>query len=475
MIKVDPTLLIIIAEVVVGLVVILAAVLFFFIKRRKADKQALADLNKHLKTDTDKRQKVLEESIAKSCGGGENNDEVATENEEMAKKWCDKENAFYSRLVTMYIQRDSTALKSLDKLLHEYTSSHLDAVAMVRERFDAERSELSEELGQRLEKLEQDGQTLASEVGALKDENQRLSTELEKANTEIDQAMDEYTRMAVTGSVSKTKAAAKEPEPIEEPVVSILEDEDEVEVEVESDAEVSVEDLVADIEAGLEGQSDAGGVDEAGLEQVSELEMELQAEPVPVESGVEPEQSDEFDNDEADTLVDMSILDEIDVEPVVAESPGEVIEDAVPEAVQSPDKTVEGVDSKELEMLADIVGEAVSEEESLEDVVLHAMAEESAAQQTEAEVEVDVDEDPALVIDLAKDDEIVLPLMPEKTVAPPESELLSEEQSIDGGGINEDELLAQLAEIEGDDDFGSLDGFGELPEPNKDEDKKPAG
>ncbi len=588
MIKIDPTFLIIIAEVVAGLVAILGAVLFVFIKRRKADKQAFAELEKRLKINSAKRQEVLEEGIALSCGGGEDNDEVAAENKEMAKNWCDKENAFYNRLVAMYMQRDSTALKSLDKLLHEHTSSHLDAISTIRERFDGEQSELSEGLGQQLEILEQNGQKLASEVENLKGENQRLSEELEKAYAEIDQAMHEYSRMAVTGSAGSKKAAAKEPEPIEEPVVPVLED------EVESGSVADIDALAAELEG-------FGGDDvvESEMDQLSELEVDLQAELEPIETETMPEQVGDVDEGEA--LVDMSMLEDIVAEPESVEIPDEVIDEVEPEEVEIPDEVIDEVEPEEVEIPDEIIDEVepeeieipdevidevepeeveipdeiidevepeeieipdeiidevepeeveipdevinevepeeveipdevidevepeeieipdevidevepeeveipdevidevepeeveipdevidevepeevelpdvvVDEEESLEDVVLHAMAEESAAQQAEAVVE---EQNPSMVIDLAKDDEIILSA-PQEVAAEPELESQSEIQSIDESGINEDDLLAQLAEIENDDEFGSLEGFGELPEAAEDEDKKPA-
>jgi len=545
MIKIDPTLLIILAEVVAGLVAILGTVLFVFIKRRKTDKQAFAELEKRIKTNSAKRQQVLEESIALSCGGEEDNDEVAAENKEIAKKWGDKESAFCNRLVAMYMQRDSTALKSLDKLLHEHTSSHLEAISTIRERFDGEKSALSEELGQQLERLEQNGQKLASEVENLKGENQRLSEELEKAYAEIDQAMHEYTRMAVTGSAGKTTAAAKEePEPIEEPVVPVLED------EVESN---SVADIEGALAAELEGSGDDGSdaAVDSEMDQLSGLEVDLQAELESVAAEAMPEQAGELDVEEGEVLVDMSMLEDIvaepesveipdevidevepeeveipdevidevepeeieipdevidevepeeieipdevidevepeeveipdevieevepeeveipdevidEVEPEEVEIPDEVIEEVEPEEVEIPDEVIDEVEPEEIEIPDVVVDEAEPEEESLEDLVLHAMAEESAAQQAEAVVE---EQSPAMVIDLAKDDEIILPAPPEVAVEP-ELEPLP--------GINEDDLLAQLAEIENDDEFGSLEGFGELPEPD-DEDKKPA-
>ena len=532
MIKIDPFLLIIFAEVVVALVVILGVVTAIFIKRKNKDKQVLKALETRLKGDSSERQAVLEESIAISCGDDEDNEEAAAENKEIAKKLAEKEKAFYNNLVTMYTQRDSTALKSLDKLLHEYTSSHLESVSQMRERVDAESANISEELGQQMERLEQNGQTLASEVEKLKSENKNLSGELEKAHAEIDMAMQEYTRMAVSGSAgSKPTAAEKEPEPIKAPVEPVLEKEN------KTDSDADVDNLAAELEAGL------GALDEAESVDVTEPESELLA-----------ELDDELDNEDTDVLVDMSMLDDFgeesegdesaegvteevvpteveipgevveavkpeavdipeeeveEVEPEAVDVPEEVVEEVEPEAVDVPEEVVEEVEPESVEIPGEVVeeveaeaveitdevieeiepeavdapaevadevaDEVAPEEESLEDLVLHAMAEESAAQQAEAEAAVD-EESPAMVIDLAKDDDIVLS---DPNEASDDLDKLLEQaaeaKSVDDSGIDEDDLLAQLAEIENNDDFGSLDGFDGLPGSDEDEDKKPAG
>ncbi len=533
MIKIDPFLLIIFAEVVVGLVVILGAVTVVFIKRKNKDKLVLKVLQARMKDDTSKRESVLEESIAISCGDGEDNEAAVAENKEIAKKMAETESAFYSRLVTMYTQRDSTALKSLDKLLHEYTSSHLESVSQMRERIDAEQENISEELGRQMEVLEQNGQTLALEVEKLKVENKNLSGDLEKAHAEIDMAMQEYTRMAVTGSVgNKSIAAKKSLEPVKKEVEPVLEKE----IKVDS----AVDDLVDELEADPAALEKTGNAD--AIESESDLIAELDAE-LDAELETDLESVDELDGEDADVLVDMSMLDDFGgvaepetvevpdkmveavepkaveiqnevietvepeaveipdeaiepeaieipdkvleaIEPETVEIPGEVIEAVEPEAVDIPDEVIEAVEPEVVE-IADEVIEAVEpevvdapvkvankaaiEEESLEDLVLHAMAEESAAQKAEAVT----DEAPAsMIIDLAKDDEIVLSDLNEVS-AEPNSILERAVDAADEGGIDEDNLLAQLAEIENNDDFDSLDGFGDPP--GSDEAKKPVG
>ncbi len=539
MIKIDPTLLIIIAEVVVGLVVILGAALLFFIKRRKADKQAVAELQARLKGNSGKRQEMFEEVLAKTGGDEEDSEEMLAEKKGTAKEWVDKENDFYNRLVEMYMQRNSSALKSLDKLMHEYTSSYLDVVSLMRERVDVEQTVLSDELAQQLARMEADGKKLISEIDSLKGENQRLSTELEKANAEIDQAMHEYSRMAVTGAANKKVATVSKTEPIKEAVAPVSG------VETENDAEVVVDELAVEPEAGLDTLAKADS-EEPVSDPLSELEAELQTEMESVVPEMVAEQAaEQVEASADDELVDMSMLDDFGVEttavdnldelieaaesktveisdevsevaePEAVEVPGEVIEVAEPEAVEVadevtvvaepeavevPDEVIEVAEPEAVEVADEVIEvaepeavevadevievaepEAVEipeeikpEEESLEDVVLHAMAEESAAQKAEADAALEVDEEnPAKVIDLAKDDDIVLSAFAEN-VDESDVDQMPETQAGDGSVIDEDYLLAQLAEIEDSDEFGSLEGFGEAAEPVEDEAKKPA-
>ena len=477
MIKIDPFLLIIFAEVVVALVVILGVVTVIFIKGKKKDKKVLKTLEARLKGDSSKRQAVLEESIAISCGDDDDNEEVAAENKEIAKKLAEKEKAFYNKLVTMYTQRDSTALKSLDKLLHDYTSSHLESVSVMRERVDAESASMTEELAQQMERLEQNGQTLASEVEKLKTENKNLSGELEKAYAEVDMAMQEYSRMAVTGSAGSKSTTAekepiKEPEAIKEPVEPVLEKEN------KTDSDADVDNLAAELEAGLGALDEAESVDNTESELIAELDVELETDVEPV---------GDIDSEDTDVLVDMSMLDDFgeepegdesaegvteEVEPEAVEVPEEVIAEVEPEAVEVPEEVIAEVEPEVAEIPEDVADKIAPEDESLEDLVLHAMAEESAAQQAEAETVVD-EESPAMVIDLAKDDDIVLS---DQNEASDDLDRLLEQaaeaKSVDDSGIDEDDLLAQLAEIESNDDFGSLE---DLPGSDENEDKKPAG
>ncbi len=489
MIKIDPFLLIIFAEVVVGLIVILGVITAVFIKRKNKDKALLKLLNERLKDDPDKRQSVLEESIAKSCGDDETNEVATAENKEIAKKMAETEGAFYSRLVTMYTQRDSNALKSLDKLLHEYTSSHLASVSQMRERIDAEQADISEELGTQMERLEQNGQALASEVEKLKNENKSLSGELEKAHAEVEMAMQEYARMAVKGSSGSQSTAVAVAVPL------LIEKNVQTDVAIESRTAAELE---ADLGALDKTESDGDIIrSESGL--VTELNTEI---------ATDFESTDELDVEETDVLVDMSMLDDFgeesggdesaevvanelvstDVEAVAEEIveveleavdiPGEVIETVGPEVVKTPDEIVDEIEFGAIDIPDEVIdkiepesvdnsvkvaGTMTPEEESLEDLVLHAMAEENAAKQVESVVS----ETPgSMVIDLAKDDDIVLSDS-NKISDEPGSILERALEAADNNGIDEDNLLAQLTEIENNDDSNAL--------PGSDKDNKSAG
>lgn len=191
MIQIDPTILIIMGEVILALIVVIGAALIYFLKLRKRDKQAVEVLQKRLEGNAEQRQEKLEELITQAGADSE----AEGSSREVAQQLVDKENGFYNRLVEIYMQRNSTALKSLDKLLHDHTSSYLDLVSLMRNRAESQQAGLPDEMKEQLGRLEQDGQKLASEVEKLKEENQRLSRELEDAYSEIDRAMREYSQV----------------------------------------------------------------------------------------------------------------------------------------------------------------------------------------------------------------------------------------------------------------------------------------
>lgn len=440
MIKIDPTVLIVMGEVILALLVLVVAALVYFIKSKKRDKQAVEVLQGRLEDNVEKRQEMFEKLIGQASGNGEDEDGT---NREMAREWVDNENKFYNRLVEMYMQRNSSALKSLDKLLHEYTSSYLDLVALMRERVETQEADLSEEMKQQLERLEQDGHKLASEVDKLKQENQRLSKELEQAYSEIDQAMREYSQAfrpgGMTGSAATQAAAAQ----------------------TASKAEAEPSSPAAENEAGEHVA--------AGDRHEAEVEMT-------VEVAVQPE------------VVTTSEIDE--------SRPAALEEEPAPEPELEPEPDLEE-SAPGPKNDADLLREmGVNEEQSLEDVVLHAMAEESAAQRQQQETVTDEDDEEqdspeaagdkeprGPVVELSKEEDIVLsepeePLSDEELLGEAVLDEMSREKvaqpqaADETDGIDEDELLAQLAGLEDDDDASGLEGFGEASEGDEEGRKK---
>ena len=127
----------------------------------------------------------------------------------------------------------------------------------------------------------------------------------------------------------------------------------------------------------------------------------------------------------------------------------------------------------------------VNEEQSLEDLVLHAMAEESAAQKEAEQKPIDPPEGEGSdaevkagrgpVIDLSKDDDIVLSNFDDAAddiLGDALSEAGDKSSQTDEDTFDEDELLSQLASIEDDDSFDGLDGFGEQPDKSSSDEKK---
>jgi hypothetical protein len=266
MINIDPTILIMMGEVILVLIVAMAVSLLFMFKGKKRDRAAVAELQGRLKENASTRQEWFENVLANSI---ENGDEQA--NRELATHWVEKENQFYAHLVNMYMKRNSSALRGLDKLLHEYTSSYLDLVALMRTRIDEEQESVPDDVKTQLERLAEEGERLSAIVNTLEQENQRLNSELAAANQEIDQAMREYSLAfrpgsGMTGSAIPAAAAAA-------PVVMAAADSDEVVMEVAEELPADMPEEVGFVEA-IEEPEVVEEMNLAELDQIPESEME---------------------------------------------------------------------------------------------------------------------------------------------------------------------------------------------------------
>ncbi len=212
MISIDPTWLIIMGEIMIALVVVVVAVLVVFVKSRRRDHAAVQTLQSKINSNAPQRQALFEQMLAST---EEDSEEDAVAKKEMAASWVNKENEFYGSLVDMYLKRNATALKGLDKMLHEYTSSYLDLVTLMRDRVESGQIKLSEEAQQRLGRMAEEGERLDGRVKALEGENRILNKELKDAYREIEQTMREYTKAfrpsgvaASVGSVASQVADA---------------------------------------------------------------------------------------------------------------------------------------------------------------------------------------------------------------------------------------------------------------------------
>lgn len=205
MISIDPTLIILMTEAMAVLVLIVIVLMVLMLKARRRDKAAMGELQGRLKKNAGLRHEWFESFLTEVCkyqGEGD------TSADSMAKGWVQKENEFYSRVIDMYMQRNSSALRGLDKMMHEYTSSYLELVALIRNRADEEKASLSEEAKQKLAALTQ-------EMEALKADKEKITQELETAQKEINLAMREYvTAFRPTASASHaTSTPSSEPAP----------------------------------------------------------------------------------------------------------------------------------------------------------------------------------------------------------------------------------------------------------------------
>jgi len=561
MIKIDPTLLILLGEVVLGLVVVLGIFIVVLMKRGKRDRAAVAELRRRIEKNADSREQHLVEALSDVEGNVEASDQS------LAKSLVDKENTFYEKIIEIYMQRNSSAMKSVDKLLHDYSSSYLDALASVREKLGSEEAALSEEAAEQLARMEAEAQRMASEVEALKQENERLSKELAEAYAEIEQAMREYSVAFRTGSSDGGKvvggslaagasaaaaaaaaatvltepagaepevveAAIAEPESVEpeeapdEPLdledlsdlgdefVAFSEEEaeeiDEVEeeiseniadlglldegelasqlgaadieepLEMESDAEMAAEEMIEEFDLGAGDAAEAPEEDDiAALEAALEAEVDFESEP---ES--EPPILDEAV--EVDTDLDQFADLEAALEAEDLASGGDelpIVDDVLDLETSAEETVLEAEESIDEPVYVEDMLKGLGDDESLEDVVLQAMAEEEAAARGEPELEPETvadeseDEPTGPVIDLAADDELDLSEFDigasDETSMPVMEEAPEiKHESVDDNDIDEDELLAQLEEMNDDFDLSVLDGLDDFGDLLDDEENK---
>jgi hypothetical protein len=297
MIKIDPTILIVAGEVMLALLVALVAILIYLFRGKSRDRAAAAELQGRLKGNAAKRQEWFESLLASSIENGD-----AEANRELAATWVEKENQFYNHLVNMYLKRNASALRGLDKQLHDYTSSYLELVSLMRTRIDEEQGTIPEEIKAQLEQLAQEGERLAAVVQTLEQENQRLNSELAAANSEIDQAMREYSvafrpGSGMTGSaiaaapvaIAAAAEAAVDEVEMAEPVAAMALDAD----------EPSAEETGAELEAlGAAIMAEGGGAaaaDTALLEEMDLAAVDALAEPESkTEPAAEPAAADEW-------------------------------------------------------------------------------------------------------------------------------------------------------------------------------------
>lgn len=279
MINIDPTILIIMGEAILALLVVVTGVIFVMLRARKRDRDAVAELQGRLKKNASKRQEWYENVLANSIEDGD-----PDANRELAKSWVEKENRFYAQLVDMYMKRNTEALRGLDRLLHDYSSSYLELVSLMRTRIDEEQQSVPDDVREQLERLGQEGERLARIVQTLEGENQRLSTELDGANKEIDQALREYSvafrpGSGMTGSALPAAPVAAAAAAVAAPLVMAAAGEAAAEIEL---PEPEVEMAVAPDEFGADGLEEltseimaetAAAGDSSGGEAMEEMDL----------------------------------------------------------------------------------------------------------------------------------------------------------------------------------------------------------
>ena len=389
MISIDPTLLIIMGEVMIALVVAIVAILFVFVKGKRRDQAAVQALQGKINSNASNRQAMFEDLLANST---DENEEEVVARKEMAASWVNKENEFYGRLVDMYLKRNASALKGLDKLLHEYTSSYLDLVTLMRDRVESGQIELSEEATQRLEQMAEEGERLNGRVKSLEGENRVLNKELKDAYREIEQTMREYTK-AFRPAAGVASDAGSMPGRADTAAAGLPK---KVSADLESD-EVNDED-VADLAAALDGFPQQIADENDGGNAPAQLEK--------------------------DAVVDGGLLAaEAQAESSAEEIKAAVVDNALPSNEKTDLSLQKGKAAEDLP-------------EILDEEAFFSQDQEVPADAPSPADEVLAEEGKRPVIDLADDGDIVLPELE--------------------GVVDEDELLAQLESMEQEDDVTAL-------------------
>lgn len=456
MISIDPAILLIIGEVMLALLAGIGLISFLFVRNRKRDKAAIEVLESRLKKNSSTREQMYSEMI-KSASSDE---EAEVDNEEdeafkeQAKEWVKKENKLYGHLIDMYVKRDTAMVSSLDKLLHEYTSSYLDVVVDMRTRLNEQQISMDEETQATLSRLEAQGEVLRQELEGLKEENARLAKELQNAENEIDQTVREYASAfraseaaAMVGGAAATAVAAgaveagaveasaveasaeaavepesepapSSPEPVAEDV-PVLADEAPAEISPADTSNESSESLVEDVVEDA-GEPQLDDMDEAlaGLEALSLTEES----PTDVaEPEVESVETAETVDELASPGVVIDLAEDEDISSLL-DGVAEVMPESIEENLESDAPVVSAEDDA---LPADGVGDdlALAEESVVDDVgteeaVLDALA--LVEEGESPDLELDSDEDDRALADLVaglEELDETEPLMPDLNVA----------------------------------------------------------
>ena len=187
MISIDPTVLIVMGEAIVGLIVIVAVIVVVMVKRQRRTQALLAELNNRLRQTANERQVAYENMLGDLFEEGDDG-ECAN----VAQGLVAQENEFYGRLIEMYMKRNSSTLRQLDKHMQEFSTSYTNVIADMRAKIEEGAALEASELTAQLEKMASEHEVVAREIEEVRAENERLGRDLDQAYKEIDQAMSEY-------------------------------------------------------------------------------------------------------------------------------------------------------------------------------------------------------------------------------------------------------------------------------------------
>jgi len=192
----------ILAEVILFLLVVCGALIFLKVKEKRKDKKALLQLTEKIKEGEEDRLNVLSIKLK------ETHDLDSDALNAAAKEIHNIEIALYITMMNIYAERDSEALKKLEKNIAALTESSAKLGTITVENSSPATTEVNNE---ELNKLKNENSRLQHELTTSQQINERLEKELDTSKKEMRETVAEFISAFSGGrDAAEEKLAEKE-------------------------------------------------------------------------------------------------------------------------------------------------------------------------------------------------------------------------------------------------------------------------